>query len=494
MIDKYDKFCLDEKCDTSTKAILEKSRQCPTNHLLNEDGLCDDIDECAQETPACPEHQMCINRKGFFDCLDHNATFVCESGLVKNGQACVDVDECSVTSVQKCDKNQRCINLVGSYECVDKPKNESSSSADNTSLQNRDLVIGTPLEECEDYQERNADGHCVDKDVCAQKPPAELCGPHANCTSMFGKARCDCHDGYVKNEITNLCEDKNECETGESGCLEASSTCQNLDGSYECVCRPGFEKVENGTECVNIDECLDRDVHKCHHNCLDKQGSFECQCNDGYDLQEDNRTCVERNQCQTENFCDGICVRVGEGKYTCKKCPAGLFRLDEKTEKCFPINECTKPDICAQGETCIDLKNGQPSRCVDLSCSEEDYAMEDGVCVKAESVKDNRPLAIGKRVIRLPVEAMNTTQTKTIYRFNQTGGLGDEVEFKLEVRNPTYGELAVDGDYFKLVDQKHSHNLLVVKPIQQEQNFVIEMNVVYKRKILHQSKLYVYIV
>lgn len=494
MIDKYDNFCLDEKCDTNTKVILEQSKKCASNHQLNEDGFCEDIDECAQEGPVCQKDQICINRKGFFECLEKNATFVCESGLVKNGQSCVDVDECLVNqnSVQRCDKNQKCINLIGSYECVDKPKNESGT-VENSSLQNRDSASDAPLEECEDYQERNEKGHCIDIDACAKKPASELCGLNANCTSMFGKLRCDCHDGYTKNSTTHQCEDINECETGETRCSSQTSTCQNLVGSYECLCKPGFEKPENETECMDINECNEQDLHKCHHNCWNTYGSFECRCNDGYDLQEDGKTCVEQDHCNSQEFCDGICERQGEGKYTCKKCPNGLFRLDKENEKCLLVNECKERDICAEGETCIDLKNGQPASCVNLSCP-EGYEKNDGVCLKKESVVDTRALAISKRVIRLPLGGMNGTETKTIYRFNKPDDLGDGVEFKIEISNLTKGKYAVDESHFKLIDQKLSYNLLAIKPFEQEQQFNIEMNVVYKRKVLHTSRLFVFVV
>ena len=494
MIDQYDNFCLDEKCDTNTKMILEKSKQCPVNYRLNEDGICEDIDECAQEGAICPKDQICVNRKGFFECLQPNATFVCETGLVKNGQACVDVDECTESGGKRCDKNQRCINLIGSYECVARPKNESIS--DNSSLQNRDS--GALLDECEENQERDHKGVCVDIDFCAKKSTVELCGLNANCSTVFGQVRCDCHDGYSKNE-TGQCEDKNECETGENNCMETSSTCRNLVGSYECVCRPGYEQAENDVQCVNINECQNPDVHKCHHDCLDNQGSFECRCNDGYDLQADNRTCVERNHCHSTGFCSGICERISEGNYNCKQCPTGLFRLNRETEKCFPINECEERkerQICPPGETCIDLKNGQPAQCVDLTCP-EDYGKADGVCTKRDEVRDRRPLAISKRVIRWPLSALNSKETKTLYRIQQPNeGLEKgELEFEIVIDQLTHGENAVDASYFKLVDQKVSHNLLIVKPVLEEQHFILDVNVVYnKRKILHQSRLYVFVV
>ena len=58
--------------------------------------------------------------------------------------------------------------------------------------------------------------------------------------------------------------------------------CTNTAGSHECFCVPGYRLV-NKTKCVDIDEC-EEGSHNCHVNatCLNRIGSFLCSCNDGY--------------------------------------------------------------------------------------------------------------------------------------------------------------------------------------------------------------------
>ena len=269
----------------------------------------------------------------------------------------------------------------------DKPKNKQSTADPIIPTQppTQHPTTNAPPTRCEVYEERNEKGNCVEIDACAKKSIGEICGPNANCTSVLGKARCDCQDGYLKNSISGYCEDKDECENGESKCEDVSSTCQNLAGSYECICRPGFEKSKKGTECVNINECKTPDLYNCHY-CTDTLGSFKCQCFDGYTLQEDGKTCIEENKCESTanstSFCDGICKKTDDWYYTCKKCPQGVFWLDKEKEKCLPYNEFNCDEgfiknlttgLCEMENYCLKEKFPCPyrMRCQNLMGSKE---------------------------------------------------------------------------------------------------------------------------
>ena len=279
----------------------------------------------------------------------------------------------SVTDDVVCD---RCLE---SYNCVDKPKNKSTT-ADHSII-----PIQQPnasLKPCEDYQERNEKGDCVDIDACGKKSVAEVCGLNANCISMLGRPRCDCHDGYIKNPITGFCEDKDECENGESNCLDASSTCRNLVGSYECVCLPGFKKLENDTQCVNINGCKDPDLYlyrRCSGSDL-----FEWQCYDGKTLQNAGQTCFEQqeNKCGSASFCDGIC-ELKNGHYTCEKCPIGPFKLDKDKRKCFSTDACYQ-------FPCGECESGFFKNSTTGLCENENYCSENNdICPKDRMVCQN---------------------------------------------------------------------------------------------------------
>ena len=383
--------------------------------------------------------------------------------------------------VDKPDSNQQ----------LDKSKNETSSSyTNNSQLMSRDS-LGMPQEECDDGQKRNANGSCIEFNACVEN--STICGSNAKCTSSFGKVRCDCLDGFEKiNETSTQCEDKDECLTGNNDCLKSASTCENSIGSYECICKSGYEKPHSNSSkaCVNIDECSKKELNNCHHKCYDSLGSYECTCKDGYKLNDDNKTCTEIDQCYSNEYCSGICEKKGEGNYTCTRCETG-FKVDKEKERCISIDEC-KPGFCPDADTCIHLKNGT-SVCVNLKCPlDYEFDTNDKLCILKEGVKNKQsPLSLTKLVLVLPIAYLN--QTRTIHRLKQPEEM-DSVEFKYEISNQTDGEYAVNKTYFKLLDQKKTFNLLIEKPVKEKQSFIIELNAIYKKKILHKSELFVFIV
>ena len=47
----------------------------------------------------------------------------------------------------------------------------------------------------------------VDVDECTEDSTVD-CGPHADCYNSPGSYRCDCYEGYEKNNNTGECEGK----------------------------------------------------------------------------------------------------------------------------------------------------------------------------------------------------------------------------------------------------------------------------------------------
>jgi hypothetical protein len=90
---------------------------------------------------------------------------------------------------------------------------------------------------------------------------SSVCGQHGTCVNTHGSFRCDCHDGYQKNESSHDCIDINECEINTAECPE-DATCMNRPGGYWCqLCDP-----------------------KCHKDalCNTTMENPQCMCREGY--------------------------------------------------------------------------------------------------------------------------------------------------------------------------------------------------------------------
>lgn len=73
--------------------------------LFYRTGKCKDIDECAVNGGTGDCQQVCTNSVGSYKCG-------CRSGFqLKNDRYCVDIDECSIPSLNKC--QHTCENNIG---------------------------------------------------------------------------------------------------------------------------------------------------------------------------------------------------------------------------------------------------------------------------------------------------------------------------------------------------------------------------------------------
>ena len=72
---------------------------------------------------------------------------------------------------------------------------------------------------------------------------------HGTCMNTVGSFRCECETGYVYDETSHQCIDRNECVMSNGGlgvCL-GNARCVNSPGSYECVCPEGYRLDHSGT-------------------------------------------------------------------------------------------------------------------------------------------------------------------------------------------------------------------------------------------------------
>ncbi|KAL0161598.1 hypothetical protein M9458_045323, partial [Cirrhinus mrigala] len=78
----------------------------------------------------------------------------------------------------------------------------------------------------------------------------EIPGICANgvCINQIGSFRCECPMGFSYNNILLICEDIDECNSGDNLC-QRNANCINIPGSYRCECSAGFKLSPSGA-CV----------------------------------------------------------------------------------------------------------------------------------------------------------------------------------------------------------------------------------------------------
>ena len=256
-------------CTCITRAACD---ECDVGYAPN-NGLCEDVNECTENTHGCDANAACSNTTGGHTCA-------CNAGFSGNGASCTNDNECA-DNTDDCDVNASCTDTEGSYIC-----------------------------DCNDGY--SGDGTtCSNDDECADN--THDCDGNASCTDTEGSYICDCNSGFSGNGAS--CTNDNECADNTDDC-DVNASCTDTEGSYVCDCNRGYSGT--GTTCSNDDECADN-THDCDGNasCTDTIGSYTCACNAGYS--GDGTTCSNDNEC-TDNTddCDAnaSCTDT-EGSFTC---------------------------------------------------------------------------------------------------------------------------------------------------------------------------------
>ncbi|XP_065432183.1 adhesion G protein-coupled receptor E3-like isoform X2 [Chrysemys picta bellii] len=143
---------------------------------------------------------------------------------------------------------------------------------------------------------------CDDINECLGLSPPD-CGRYANCINRDGSYYCSCIDGYESssgkanfmNASENTCQDIDECQRNATIC-EPHGTCINMPGSYMCKCSGGFRKSQKDPSkiCTDIDEChKNPGICGPKATCINTNGHYWCECQAGYVLSTRNSSMCE---------------------------------------------------------------------------------------------------------------------------------------------------------------------------------------------------------
>ncbi|XP_061724560.1 fibrillin-1-like isoform X1 [Cydia pomonella] len=449
-------------------------------HLNPTTDQCEDVNECLNGQANCAAVEICVNTEGGYRC-DCPPKWVLDA------------------TRHRCVPARIAHGFPHGYgnEPVYQPPIEIEPPANKgtkyvkpivTDLGNRRKV------ECQWGYRLGMDNICEDVNECATGEAK--CGPMQYCTNLPGGYQCSCPKGH-RLAGDHECADVDECDlAGNQSICSQNANCVNTVGSYQCQCHTGFRSAPaNDKVCVDVDECSESPVGSlCEQRCNNVWGDYKCSCHRGYRLNKDNRTCSDVDECteyKSKILCIGRCVNE-PGSYRCT-CPAG-YRLSEDKRSCVDIDECETGEApCAStagtvyggvSDVCLNTRGGY--RCERITCP-RGYQLEskhrctkiEKVCAPTDWECAHQPTTYSFNFITF-VSKLYIPDNK-VDLFTMKGPAWKDVRENFELRlkdvnaPPTVKDKA-DINAFLLTKTGHQGMVSLVRPLQGPQSIELELS------------------
>ncbi|CAD5214838.1 unnamed protein product [Bursaphelenchus okinawaensis] len=317
-----------------------------------ENDICEDVNECYENTHKCHVSAVCRNYIGGYTCD-------CPVGWRLNPlNQCIEINECEEKTATLCHSNASCVNIPGNYTC----QCNEGFKGDGYNC------FGGNLRHCNDQE--------LALTTC---PHTHLC-----LIDSIGRESCDtCKSGYEMKD--GRCVDVNECINEDTNRCNVNGLCINIPGSYICQCQNGYKG--DGYDCQDINEC--ETITPCHPlaSCSNLNGTYMCTCPEGW-MGDGRYKCVnpadtkcdrKEDVCSSQKFHSCLSVNVKEDTKSFCECEAG-YRYNNVTKQCDDIDECkeNRNNCYLHTSTCLNYMGGYECDC------KPGYEGQNGVCVDVD--------------------------------------------------------------------------------------------------------------